>query len=182
MALIWVKTLPILVLQSLCKIAFLQISASLCRAIASIPFEIQTWDWSRLKDFLKILQNVSIENGSNCFLYLFCELISRCAVRFVIQRCFERTDSRMILTKFPFFLQGPGPHHCFHFDEKDHQAHVVLHPLHDQPITDFTVDFSYRLSQLTSDGTFISYATPNRFNELIISFINVHVGNEQVHR
>ena len=58
MALVCVKTLPILVLQSLCKIAFLQISASLCRTLASKPFEIQTWDWSRLKDFF--------ENFSKC--------------------------------------------------------------------------------------------------------------------
>ena len=65
MALVCVKTLPILVLQSLCKIAFLQISASLCRALASKTFEIQTWDWSRLKDFQKIFQNVSLKKSSN---------------------------------------------------------------------------------------------------------------------
>ena len=44
------KTLPISVLQSLCKNAFLQISACLCRALATKPFEIQTWDLSKLKE------------------------------------------------------------------------------------------------------------------------------------
>ena len=36
------------------KSAFQQISASLCRALASKPFEIEIWDWSRLKENLKI--------------------------------------------------------------------------------------------------------------------------------
>ena len=83
------KTLPFPVLQSLCKIAFLQISACLCRALASKPLEIQTWDQSRLKDFLKIFQNVLIEKSQNCFLYLFYEQISRCVFFFESSCKFE---------------------------------------------------------------------------------------------
>ena len=54
MASVWVKTLPISVSQSLWKKMHLQNSASLCKALAPKPFEIQIWDWSRMKDFLKI--------------------------------------------------------------------------------------------------------------------------------
>ena len=32
-----------------------------CRALATKPFEIQSWDWSRLKDFFKNLSNVFFE-------------------------------------------------------------------------------------------------------------------------
>ena len=51
MALVRVKMLPISVLQSLCKSAFEQNSASLLKDLASKPLEIETWDWSRMKDF-----------------------------------------------------------------------------------------------------------------------------------
>ena len=51
MALVREKMLIISVLQSLCKSAFEQNSASLHRDLASKPLEIETWDWSRMKDF-----------------------------------------------------------------------------------------------------------------------------------
>ena len=40
---------------------FKQNSGSLCRALASKPLMIQTWDWLRMKDFLKILKIDSID-------------------------------------------------------------------------------------------------------------------------
>ena len=33
------------------------------KTLAPKSFEIQTWDWSRMKDFLKIFQNVIFENS-----------------------------------------------------------------------------------------------------------------------
>ena len=77
MALVWVKTLPISVSHSICKIAFLQISDSLCNAPPSKPFEIQIWDWSRLKDCSKIFKKIFFENSENYFLYLFYQLVNR---------------------------------------------------------------------------------------------------------
>ena len=74
---------------------------------------------------------------------------------------------------------APAPHHCFSFDEKDVSAHVVLHPLHDQPIGDFTIDFSYRLSKITPNPPLLSYATPGRFNELTIMFDHANYGNSR---
>ena len=40
------------------KSAFQQNRASLWKALAPKPFEIQTWDLSRLQDFFKIIENV----------------------------------------------------------------------------------------------------------------------------
>ena len=72
---------------------------------------------------------------------------------------------------------APAPHHCFSFNEKDVSAHVVLHPLHDQPIGDFTIDFSYRLSKITSAPHLFSYAAPERDNELLIAFTHAIYGH-----
>ena len=57
------KTLPISISQSLYKNALLQISASLYRALAPKPFEIQAWGWSRTKDSLKIFESDLTENS-----------------------------------------------------------------------------------------------------------------------
>ena len=53
------------------KNAFQQSRASLWKALAPKPFEIQTWDWSRLKDLLKIFKNVSFQKSLIDFLCLF---------------------------------------------------------------------------------------------------------------
>ena len=49
------------------KRAFQQNGPSLWKALAPKPFEIQTWDWSRLKDFSKTFENVSIKKSFNHF-------------------------------------------------------------------------------------------------------------------
>ena len=46
------------VIEDPVRSAFQQNRASLWKALAPKPFEIKTWDWSRLKDFFKIFKNV----------------------------------------------------------------------------------------------------------------------------
>jgi len=63
---------------------------------------------------------------------------------------------------------SPGPFHCFHFGEDSPQAHVVLHPLTEQAITDFTIDFSMKITKMTPEPFFVSYAVPGSDNELLL--------------
>ena len=54
------------------KSAFQQNRASLWKALAPKPFEIQTWDWSRLNDFLKINENISFKKN---FIHFFFKIL-----------------------------------------------------------------------------------------------------------
>ena len=56
--------------------------ASLWKVLAPKPFEIKTWDWSRLKDFSKAFEKVSIKN----FFYLFLYLFYQCYIRWSVNR------------------------------------------------------------------------------------------------
>jgi len=74
---------------------------------------------------------------------------------------------------------SPGPFHCFHFGEDNPQAHVVLHPLTEQAITDFTIDFSVEITKMTPQIMFLSYAVPGANNELLLGLGDLwhtHVG------
>jgi len=75
-----------------------------------------------------------------------------------------------------------GPNHCFHFDESDTRAHVVLHPLNNHPISEFMVDFTLHFSKLTTDPYFLSYAVPGtgKDNEFVISLNNLWIGSVRV--
>ena len=75
-----------------------------------------------------------------------------------------------------FLLQsarGPtrGPTRtCFTFEKKDEQAYVKLHPLQEEVLNDFTVDFSYEFSYSPGkgmDAAFLSYAIPQHANEIL---------------
>ena len=68
-----------------------------------------------------------------------------------------------------YHLSTAPEHHCFHFEEKHKQAHIILHPLVDSPKTDFTLDFHFEFSKMTSDPHFFSYATRRQSNELVFS-------------
>ena len=70
MALFWKKKLHFHFHTPYKKNAFQQNRGSLWKALAPKPFEIQTWNWSRLKDFLKIFENVSFFKKLCFFLYL----------------------------------------------------------------------------------------------------------------
>jgi len=79
-----------------------------------------------------------------------------------------------------------GPNHCFHFEEEDTQAHVVLHPLDDQPLTEFIIDFTLQPSRLNQDAYFISYDATGQGNEpareLLIGVKMLWVGNVELGR
>merc|ERR1712074_168956 len=60
------------------KNAFYQNSAFLCRALAPKPFEIQIWDWSRMKENSKIFQIILTKKFSNIFFLLILQLKIGC--------------------------------------------------------------------------------------------------------
>jgi len=75
-----------------------------------------------------------------------------------------------------------GPNHCFHFDEKDTLAHVVLHPLYDQAISEFIIDFTLQFSKWTVVPVFISYFAPGagNGNELLIALRELWIGSVRI--
>ena len=75
------------------------------------------------------------------------------------------------------FFSGYGPNYCFYFDEKDTLAHVILHPLNDQPISEFTIDFTLQFSKWTADPCFISYMAPGSDNQVMIGLKSIWIGS-----
>jgi len=62
-----------------------------------------------------------------------------------------------------------SPQTCFTFKKEDEIAYVKLTPLQDKALNDFTVDFTYKFSDATSEPYFLSYAHTNYYtNEAII--------------
>ena len=55
---------------------------------------------------------------------------------------------------------------CFTFKKEDDEAHAKLHPVQDQKLDDFTIDFFYTMSEETDNPFFLSYATSKNDNEM----------------
>ena len=76
------KTLHLHFQNPYIKNAFQQTRAFLWKALAPKPFEIKTWDWSRLKDFSKISKNIPIKKNYNYLLYPLYQRQERCVFFF----------------------------------------------------------------------------------------------------
>ena len=57
---------------------------------------------------------------------------------------------------------------CFSFKKEDKTAYVRLHPLQDEVLNDFTIDFTYKFSDATSSPYFLSYAYTDYWNNEVI--------------
>ena len=66
-----------------------------------------------------------------------------------------------------FLSQSDRGPTCFTFQKKDEQAYVKLHPIQEEVLNDFTVDFSYEFSYLAGGAFFLSYAIPQNANEIL---------------
>ena len=72
----------------------------------------------------------------------------------------------------------PG-HACFAFPESKTNAHVVITPLHDEAIADFTVDMQLKFAKMTKDPFYVSVYS-NRDNEFLIGNRGVFIAQKSI--